>query len=162
MKVYWRYLLYILDHKLNVFIECWKEGLYVQGIIHDLSKFHPAEFFAYARKFYSDKDTSELDFKNAWLHHQHHNKHHWNYWVVDQVKREAIPMPRKYLLEMICDYRSLSRKWGRKGKDSTLSDRLIQNLLSEKVILHPETKRECEIFVQRYKPAGGKGINAAP
>ncbi|MFE1245053.1 hypothetical protein ACFW35_13050 [Fictibacillus sp. NPDC058756] len=36
MKVYGRYLLYILDHKLNVFIECWKEGLYVQGIIHDL------------------------------------------------------------------------------------------------------------------------------
>lgn len=111
---------------------------------------------------YRDKDTSELDFKNAWLHHQHHNKHHWNYWVVDQVKREAIPMPRKYLLEMICDYRSLSRKWGRKGKDSTLSDRLIQNLLSERVILHPETKRECEIFVQRYKSVGGIGINAAP
>jgi Family of unknown function (DUF5662) len=148
MKVYWRYLLYILDHKMNVFIECWKEGLYVQGIIHDLSKFHPAEFFPYARKFYSDKETNDLAFKNAWLHHQHHNKHHWNYWVVDQVKREAVPIPRKYLLEMICDYRSLSRKWGRKVKDTSLSDRLIQNLLSEKVILHPKTKNECEIFIQ--------------
>ncbi|WP_368086883.1 hypothetical protein [Paenibacillus sp. OK003] len=30
-----------MDHKLNVLIECWQEGLYLQGIIHDMSKFSP-------------------------------------------------------------------------------------------------------------------------
>jgi hypothetical protein len=54
LKACWRnlLLLYILDHKVNVLIECWKEGLYIQGITHDLSKFSPKEFFSYAKKFF--------------------------------------------------------------------------------------------------------------
>lgn len=51
MKAYLKYFLYILNHKLNVLIECWKEGLYIQGIVHDWSKFSPAEFFPYAKNF---------------------------------------------------------------------------------------------------------------
>ncbi|CRK82930.1 hypothetical protein BN000_02885 [Neobacillus massiliamazoniensis] len=39
LKACWRNLRYILDHKLNVLVECWIEGLYIQGITHDLSKF---------------------------------------------------------------------------------------------------------------------------
>jgi hypothetical protein len=158
MKVYWRYFLYVIEHKLNVLIECWKERLYIQGILHDLSKFSPAEFIPYARKFYSDKETNEMEFRYAWLHHQHKNKHHWNYWVVDQVKREAVPMPRKYFLEMICDYRSFSRKWGSGKGDKTLSERLIQNLLSERVILHPETKKECEDIVLKTREINLKRV----
>ncbi|GGB61017.1 DUF5662 family protein [Fictibacillus barbaricus] len=149
MKSYWKYLLYILEHKLNVLLECWKEGLYVQGMMHDMSKFNPIEFFPYARKFYLNKKLDEFEWEYAWLHHQHHNKHHWNYWVVDSVKREALPMPRKYLLEMICDYRSFSRTWGRKRIDTDMADRLIRNLLTEKVILHPKTRKECEFFIRK-------------
>ncbi|MEW9110929.1 MAG: DUF5662 family protein [Cytobacillus gottheilii] len=48
---YWKNFLYTLDHQLNVLVECWKEGLYIQGITHDLSKFSPKEFFPYAKKF---------------------------------------------------------------------------------------------------------------
>ncbi|MFG6494639.1 DUF5662 family protein [Fictibacillus sp. UD] len=147
-----KYLLYIIEHKLNVFIECWNEGLYVQAFTHDLSKFHPVEFFPYARKFYSNKKVDEMEWQIAWLHHQHHNKHHWNYWVVDQVKREAMPIPTKYLLEMICDYRSLSRHWGSKRTDTNISERLILNLLTEKVILHPDTREECKKLIAKFKP----------
>ncbi|GHH99461.1 DUF5662 family protein [Neobacillus kokaensis] len=39
LHAYWRNFLYILNHKVNVLVECWKEGLYIQGIIHDWSKF---------------------------------------------------------------------------------------------------------------------------
>jgi len=38
-------------------------------------------------------------------------------------------MPRKYLIEMVCDWRSFSRKWGRKINPSTLN-------LTDKIILH--------------------------
>lgn len=106
VKACWRNLLYILDHKLNVFIECWKEGLFIQGITHDLSKFSPKEFFPYAKKFFSDGELStddEMKWKYAWLHHQHKNKHHWEYWVVNPNTKQALPMPRKYLVEMVCD-----------------------------------------------------------
>lgn len=140
IKACWRNLLYILDHKLNVFIECWKEGLYIQGITHDLSKFSPKEFFSYAKKFFSDGELSaddEMNWKYAWLHHQHKNKHHWEYWVVNPNTKQALPIPRKYLVEMVCDWRSFSRSWGRKVKESTLN-------LTDKIVLHPDTKNELE------------------
>jgi len=148
LLVYWRYFLYVLDHKLNVLIECLKEGLYLQGIIHDMSKFSPHEFLPYARKFYSnqkDEDT-ELRWKNAWLHHQNHNKHHWEYWIVNKNTREALPMPKKYLIEMVCDWRAFSRKWGRKVKETNLPERMMT---SESIILHPKTREELENFMKK-------------
>ncbi|NMO97014.1 hypothetical protein HII30_14705 [Paenibacillus lemnae] len=143
---YWRYFLYVLDHKTNVLVECWKEGLYFQGIIHDMSKFKPVEFFPYAHKFYSKRKDELTDsrWKKAWLHHQNHNKHHWEYWIVNKHTQEALPMPRKYWVEMVCDWRAFSRKWGRKVKEPQLVDRMMN---SEGVILHPETRAELERFL---------------
>ncbi|WP_354437439.1 DUF5662 family protein [Paenibacillus sp. DS2363] len=148
-SAYWRYFLYVVEHKLNVLIECWQEGLYVQGLIHDISKFFPQEFIPYAIHFYSeqkDEDT-HLRWKNAWLHHQNHNKHHWEYWIVNRNTKEALPMPTKYLIEMVCDWRSFSRKWGRKVKDSNLVERMIN---SQDIILHPVTREELEqLFIRK-------------
>jgi len=142
MKAYWRYFLYILNHKINVLVECWIEGLYIQGVIHDCSKFLPSEFCPYAKKFYSGKPLDldeELNWKYAWLHHQRTNKHHWEYWVINPNTKEALPMPKKYVIEMVCDWRSFSRKWGRKVKESTLN-------LTDQIVVHPETKRELELM----------------
>lgn len=82
LKACWSNLLNILKYKLNVLVECWKEGLYLQGIIHDWSKFSPTEFFPYAKKFFyigQKSANDELKWKYAWSHHQHKNKHHWEY-----------------------------------------------------------------------------------
>ncbi|MEF3353804.1 DUF5662 family protein [Paenibacillus sp. GYB006] len=146
--VYWRYFLYVIDHKLNVFIECWKEGLYIEGIVHDMSKFSPKEFAPYARKFYSNQknENIELAWRYAWLHHQNHNKHHWEYWIVNKQTKEALPMPKKYMIEMVCDWRSFSRKWGRKVKDSNLVERMVN---SNNIILHPDTREELERFIRK-------------
>ncbi|WP_102261033.1 DUF5662 family protein [Mesobacillus jeotgali] len=149
LKACWRNLLYILEHKINVLVECWKEGLYIQGITHDLSKFNPKEFIPYTKKFFLDRNIDSIDemkWKFAWLHHQHKNKHHWEYWVVDPNQKLALPMPRKYLLEMVCDWRSFSRRWGRKVKLSTIS-------LSDKMILHPETRDALEMIIQNEREA---------
>lgn len=50
-----KYLWYILRHKYYVSIECFKQGLIWQGITHDMSKFLPSEFKAYAEYFYGEK-----------------------------------------------------------------------------------------------------------
>lgn len=142
VRAYWRNSLYNIEHKLNVLIECWHEGLYVQGIIHDLSKFSPAEFLPYSRRFFSDKkNPEELAWKYAWLHHQHRNRHHWNYWVVDQSSRGALPMPREYLVEMVCDWRAFSRRWGRKVREPSLQ-------ITDKMVLHPRTMLELEAIIK--------------
>lgn len=142
------YFLYIIEHKLNVLIECWHEGLYIQGIIHDWSKFTPQEFFPYARKFYLKQNNNEINRKwdKAWQHHQKYNKHHWEHWVVDEQTKESLPMPKKYMIEMVCDWRSFSRKWGRKVKKSYLLERMLD---SNDVILHPETRKELEEWITK-------------
>jgi hypothetical protein len=152
LKACWRNFLYILDHKINVFIECWKEGLYIQGITHDLSKLTPKEFLPYTKKFFLEGKLSpddEMKWKYAWLNHQHKNKHHWEYWVVDPRNKLTLPMPRKYLLEMVCDWRSFSRKWGRKVKISKMD-------LIDKIILHPDTKKELEMILKNKREADSK------
>ena len=109
-----KYFLYICEHKKNVFIECWKSGLYIHAFTHDLSKFLPSEFFYYADMFFSNIHVKE-DFEKAWLLHQHRNKHHWDYWVNSDGK--AIQMPVKYIIQMLCDWDGMGRKFGDTGKD---------------------------------------------
>ncbi|MFK0522316.1 DUF5662 family protein [Paenibacillus illinoisensis] len=154
LKAHCNYFLYILNHKLNVLIECWKEGLYIQGIIHDWSKFLPAEFFPYAKKFYSGIPLTledELKWQYAWLHHQHKNKHHWEYWVINPNTKEALPMPKKYVIEMVCDWRSFSRKWGKRVKDTTLN-------LTDSIVVHPETKRELDLLTTNQSKKARQAI----
>lgn len=122
MKIYLSYLFYILKHKYYVFLECYRKGLIWQGIIHDVSKFLPSEFFPYARYFYLkpilEKQVNnsslskrhiekiKLDFNYAWLKHVHRNKHHWEYWILllDKGHTQILSMPIKYRKEMICDW----------------------------------------------------------
>lgn len=147
MRMYWRYFLYVLEHKINVLIECWKVGLFVQGITHDWSKFSRHEFLPYARKFYSGQKSKHIDleWEKAWLHHQKCNKHHWEHWVVNKHTKEALPMPKKYIVEMVCDWRSFSRMWGRKAKETHLVEKMMA---SSHIILHPDTREELEKLVK--------------
>lgn len=138
MKKYVKNLLYILQHKWYVFCECWKEGLCIQGIFHDMSKFSKIEFISYAWHFFSKEKKypgqNREHFQYAWLHHQHKNKHHWNYWVYDQANQKALEMPYKYMVEMICDWRAMGRKFGDTAKDFFIKH-------EHDIILHPATKR---------------------
>lgn len=91
MKMYFEYLKKVLLHKYYVFIECCKLGIPWLGIIHDLSKFLPCEFFAYARYFHGSNPRSAENkpaFDVAWLHHQKSNKHHWQYWILQYDNAE--------------------------------------------------------------------------
>ncbi len=61
MSIYLKYFKYVMEHKINVFKVCYKKrrywkGLIWHGILHDLSKFSPSEFKAYAENFYGDRD----------------------------------------------------------------------------------------------------------
>lgn len=112
-----KHLKVIIIHKYYVGIECFKVGLYWQGIVHDLSKFHPVEFIESAKYFTGDR--SPIDnakdvngFSNAWNHHKGINKHHWQYWI-DQIDGKCVPckIPDKYLLEACCDIVAASKTY---------------------------------------------------
>lgn len=125
MIKYWKYLKYVIRHKWFVMLECFKVGLYWQGITHDLSKFRPSEFIPYARYFYGDyppycefipgrrfyKEDIKRHFNKAWLYHIHRNPHHWQFWLLqeDDGPLKNIPVPIKYLKEMITDWHGAGR-----------------------------------------------------
>jgi hypothetical protein len=125
LKIYWKYLKYIMQHKYFVAIECLKMGLYLHAITHDLSKFRPSEFFPYAEKFFSGDYAYkyfyvESRFEMAWLKHQRRNPHHWDYWVDSSCK--SLPMPRKYVLQMVADWNAMGRKFGDTAKEFYLKN----------------------------------------
>ena len=45
IKNFFSHLALVLRHKWRVFINCAKCGLVWRGLVHDLSKFSPTEFF---------------------------------------------------------------------------------------------------------------------
>lgn len=122
------YLKYVLRHKWYVFIACCKLGQVWRGIMHDMSKFLPDEWFAYANYFYNsdgsprtkDSPESSAAFQLAWLKHQHRNPHHWQHWVLreDSGLTLVLPMPLKYVKEMVADWRGAGKAIN--GKDDVI------------------------------------------
>ena len=50
-----KYLSYVMRHKWFVFVECCKLGIPFVGIVHDISKLRPSEWFPYTETFYGVK-----------------------------------------------------------------------------------------------------------
>ena len=152
MKKYLRYLWYVLKHIHYVRKACWKldHGLYWQGLVHDLSKFRPSEFFPYANFFYGPqpRDSTYSNFNLAWFYHQKRNPHHWQYWVMPQdgggVK--LLKIPHKYLLEMLCDW------WGAnkaQGGDGLVS--VWYNANGHKMQMHKDSRATLEDMIGEFE-----------
>jgi hypothetical protein len=95
-------------HRFKVFKLCCKAGIPFRGLVHDLSKYSPTEFFESARYYngtYSPISNCKREngYSNAWLHHKGRNKHHHEYWYDYAAPEKAPVMPYKYTVEMICD-----------------------------------------------------------
>lgn len=148
--IYLHYLWSLLQHKWSVLkASRWTGVPLWRAIIHDWSKFLPVEFINYARWHFG---AQSLDgWAKAWGHHQNHNPHHPEYWllswrgdpdsyhglgqhVADFVT--VLPMPEIYVREMIADFFGASKIYTGSWN--------IDNWLNEngpKMILHDETKR---------------------
>jgi hypothetical protein len=118
-KKQWRHFCTVLKHKAVVYQECRACGIGWQGLIHDLSKFSPAEFMASAMYFQGDKSPIEAekearDYSVAWLHHKGHNKHHWEWWTDFGPDGEIIAykIPARYVIEMVCDWIGAGKVYG--------------------------------------------------
>lgn len=116
IKPYWQYFKYVLEHKKNVFIECWKIGEYKHAFTHDLSKLRLSEFIPYARYFYIDKEKYKSDFDKAWKLHYQRNKHHPEHFTKDDF------MGIDNIKHMVCDLKAMSRKFGGTAQEYYLSN----------------------------------------
>lgn len=134
---YWKFFSYLIRHKWYVMLECFKYGLFWRGLVHDLDKFSPRIFLAFARYLYLPKggtapirdvkgyyrpvNTGNPEMDRAWFLHQKFSQHHWQYWVqpvegprelVDDrlmVESHTLPMSDSAIIEMVCDFRGAGR-----------------------------------------------------
>ena len=137
-----KYLIYLLKHKWYVSADCFKYGLYWQGITHDLSKFLPSEFFPYARYFYGTRTPKvKRDFEIACEKHKRRNLHHWENWAypVDREGKEfsTFIMPYNYIQEMLCDWYGTGKA---KGNDDSNEIGIFYNSSKNNIILHPTVR----------------------
>ena len=98
----------ITHHRWVVFKLCCRVGIPWRGLVHDLSKYSPTEFWE-SVKYYNGSHSpiteakKEKGYSDAWLHHKGRNKHHSEYWVDYNAKNQTPMMPYKYAAEMVCD-----------------------------------------------------------
>lgn len=98
----------ITKHKWKVFNLCIKAGIPFRGLIHDLSKYSPAEFIESAKFYVGDhspiNEAKKINgYSKAWLHHKGRNKHHYEYWFDAKSPDRTPVIPYKYAVEMVCD-----------------------------------------------------------
>lgn len=142
----------VIIHKFWVAYYCFQLGLYWQGIAHDLSKFSLTEIRG-ALKYWNDSKSSlayekELNgYSETFLHHRGRNPHHYEYWI-HSLDEGGIPaeMPRKYVLELICDYLAACRTYG--GNPRNEIDWWIKT--SSKMKMHEKTKFYIYRVLDRY------------
>ena len=147
---FWKHLKTITYHKWLVMKGFFRIGLYRQGLLHDMSKYSPAEFLVGCKYFQgnmSPNNVERLDkgYSSAWLHHKGRNRHHFEYWndYNPKTKRmEPVEMPVRFLAEMFCDRVAASKIY---LKEKYLPDEPLhyfQNSTAQKRgLLHPSTAK---------------------
>jgi hypothetical protein len=159
LKAHIKYAKYLLRHKWFVFLGCCEMGIPLQGLLHDWSKLTPTEWFPYVNHFYGKKPSPRdktgaydplqvgSDFDAAWLSHQHHNPHHWQYWILrgDNGNQKALPMPYRYILEMVLDWRGAGLAQGKPDVEGWYWKN------RDKMVLHPDTQARVEVLLRAIR-----------
>ncbi len=123
-----------------------KCGITWQGIVHDLSKFSPTEFFRGVKYWEKGHSPTEAEreakgYSLAWMHHKGRNKHHWEFWTdlnPSDGSYSAKPMPTRYVAEMFCDRIAASKTYlGKAYTDGAALHYL--NSTRAQYHMHPET-----------------------
>lgn len=159
----WKHFKTITYHKWLVLRGCFRVGLYWQGLTHDLSKYSPTEFWTGARYYQGTRSPNAAEretkgYSEAWMHHKGRNKHHYEYWtdMSPQTRNyESVPMPRKYLVEMIMDRRAACMTYqGKNYKDDSALEYFLKS--REKSLMHPQLKQELEYLLTMLAEKGEK------
>ncbi len=157
----WQHFKTITRHRLIVMLGCFRVGLIWQGLTHDLSKYSPTEFWIGAKYYQGIRSPNAAEredkgYSEAWMHHKGRNRHHYEYWTdMNRQTRtyEAVPMPRKYLVEMVMDRRAACIVY--QGKNYTDGSALTYFENSrERLLMHPDTRQQLGYILTMLRDQG--------
>ena len=131
--------------------ECFKIGLYKQGLTHDLSKYSPTEFLVGCKYYQGNRspnnaEREETGVSKAWLHHKGRNRHHFEYWIDYSVEKDGNPMagmakPRKYIAEMMMDRMAASKIYNGKNYNDHFPLQYYEKG-KHHYMMHPQTEKD--------------------
>ena len=156
-----KHFITITAHRLRVCQGCFRVGLYRQGLMHDWSKYSPAEFWRGARYYQGTRspnaeEREEKGYSEAWMHHKGRNRHHYEYWTDINPKTrcyEPVQMPRRYLVEMVMDRRAACMTYqGRNYHPGAELEYLEKS--GEQQKMHPETSRQLTYLLTMLRDQG--------
>ena len=147
-------------HRFRVFCLCCKVGIPIQGLLHDLSKYSPTEFWE-GVKYYEGTYSpimnckKENGYSQAWLHHKGRNKHHLEYWIDSDANPVVPVIPYKYIVEKVCD--DLSAGMVYNGKNWTQDTQYNYYMMQrEKVLINPKID---DFLTEVYLQVKNNGVN---
>ncbi len=154
----------ITRHKLLVMKECFKLGLYRQGLLHDLSKYSPVEFWTGVKYYQGDRSPNAAErelmgYSAAWLHHKGRNKHHFEYWIDFSNDRTkglvGNKMPLCYVIEMVCDRIAACKVYRGEAYDSSAAwEYYSRTRPFITPVLHPQTQALLEKLLLMLRDEG--------
>lgn len=159
----WLHFKKITKHKLLVMYYCFRVGLYKQGLLHDLSKYHPIEFLPGCKYYQGDRSPNNAEREDtgvskSWLHHKGRNRHHFEYWIDYAPNDERIiggvPMPRRYIAEMVMDRIGASRNYLGSAYDQSKPLEYYLKTKDKNWFIHPDTKRDLEELLRILNDQG--------
>lgn len=160
----------IAVHKYLVMKQCFAVGLYVQGLLHDMSKFSPAEFVNGCRYYQNgtrSPNNGEREAKGysfAWMHHKGRNRHHYEFW--QDYRRDMMPgvypvapvrMPRRYVAEMLMDRIAASKTYKKEAYDQHEPLKYYLNGRGRE-LMDPQTAKELERMLRILDRRGEKEL----
>ena len=119
IKSFFGHFFLTLRHRHKVLVHCARCGILWRGLVHDLSKFSPEEFFESVKYYQGNRSPIGVcrrttGMSRAWLHHKGRNKHHIEYWVDPECEVNP-PMPYKYAVECVCDKLAATKTYNKKS-----------------------------------------------
>ena len=152
----------ITTHKLVVMKECFKIGLYKQGLLHDMSKYGPVEFIQGCKNYQGTasphlKEREKKGYSSAWLHHKGRNKHHFEYWIdYSPNNKEGMigcKMPPKYVAEMMMDRIAASKVFNKGHYNHHMPLEYYEHG-KHAYMIHPETRALLEYLLHMLDEQG--------
>ena len=151
----------ITKHRHLVMRNCFRAGIPLQGLRHDLSKYTPAEFLIGVKYYRGDhspnvEERKAKGYSSAWMHHKGRNKHHYEYWFDNDdhtLSIAPVPMPTRYIIEMFCDRVAASKIYMKDKYDDGAP--LAYFLRAKKTrAIHPETSDLLEKLLTMLRDKG--------
>lgn len=161
MRKFFGHLNTIAKHRRTVIYHCAKAGILYRGLLHDLSKYSPAEFMEGVKHFTGTRSPNEGEratkgYSEAWMHHKGRNRHHFEYWTDYNPETKLVSpvkMPVVFVKEMFCDRVAASKVYQGKNYTNAHPIKYFEGGKPRRII-HPETSDLLESWLIMLRDEG--------